>query len=173
MGYTPAQYEVARIYQVGGDLIEYYNSPFFVPDAKFEGGETPQTKKMLADALNKLGDTFYDGKNSLRKNESAAARCYRFAAELGQIDSAYSYGWCLRHGVGVHENDVESAKWLKIAADKGNSAAAYSYGLSCEEGSATGVKNKREAIYYYRMAAGAGHMEAAKRFVVLTKGAEN
>ena len=56
-----------------------------------------------------------------------------------------------------------------MAADKGNGNAAYSYGLCCEEGSATGVKNKREALYYYRLAAGSGHIEAAKRYLALTE----
>lgn len=172
MGYGGAQNEVARIYASGGDLAEYYNSPFFVPDARFEGGDTLIGKEPLADAMNKLGDTFYDGKGFLKKNDAAAARCYRYAAELGHTDGCYSYGWCLRHGVGVHENDVEAAKWLKTSADKGNSNAAYSYGLCCEEGAGTGVKNKREAIYYYRLAAGLGHADAAKRFLKLTKAEE-
>ena len=169
MGYGGAQNEIARIYASGGDLAEYYNSPFFVPDAKFEGGDTLIGKEPLADAMNKLGDTFFDGKGSLKKNDAAAARCYRYAAELGHVDGCYSLGWCLRHGVGVHENDVEAAKWLKMSADKGNLNAAYSYGLCCEEGAGTGVKNKREAIYYYRLAAGLGHADAAKRFMMLTK----
>ena len=172
MGYGGAQNEIARIYASGGDLAEYYNSPFFVPDAKFEGGDTLIGKGPLADAMNKLGDTFFDGKSSLKKNDEAAARCYRYAAELGHTDACYSYGWCLRHGVGVHENDAEAAKWLKMAADKGNSDAAYSYALCCEEGSGTGVKNKREAIYYYRMAAGLGHVDAARRFLKLSKAEE-
>ncbi len=168
MGYTPAQIEITRIYVSGGDLTVYYESPFFVPDSPIEGGDIPD-KKILGDAMNKLGDTFFDGKNSLKKNEEAAARCYRYAAEMGNIESAYSYGWCLRHGVGVRENDAEAVKWLKMAADKGNANAAYSYGLCCEEGSSTGIKNKREALYYYRMAAGAGHFEAAQRFVKLSE----
>ncbi len=169
MGYGGAQNEIARIYASGGDLAEYYNSPFFVPDAKFEGGDTLIGKGPLADAMNKLGDTFFDGKSSLKKNDEAAARCYRYAAELGHTDACYSYGWCLRHGVGVHENDAEAAKWLKMAADKGNAGAAYSYALCCEEGAGTGVKNKREAVYYYRMAAGLGHVDAARRFLKLSK----
>jgi TPR repeat protein len=168
MGYGGAQNEIARIYASGGDLAEYYNSPFFVPDARFEGTDTLIGKAPLADAMNKLGDTFFDGKSSLRKNDEAAARCYRYAAELGHADGCYSYGWCLRHGVGIHENNAEAAKWLKMAADKGNVNAAYSYGLCCEEGSGTGVTNKREAIFYYRMAAGNGHVDAARRFLKLS-----
>ena len=91
------------------------------------------------------------------------------AAELGHPDGAYSYGWCLRHGVGVHENDAEAVKWLKMAADKGHADAAYSYGLACEEGTSTGVKNKREALYYYRLAAGRGVREAAEHFAKLSE----
>ena len=93
---------------------------------------------------------------------------YKFSAELGMVDACYSYGWCLRHGVGVNENDAEAVKWLKIAADRGNSNAAYSYGLCCEEGAGTGIRNKREALYYYRAAAMSGHLEAAQRYMILS-----
>ena len=168
-GFVNAQTEIAKIHVSGGDLKAYYESPFSALDACFEDGETEPDRDTLSSALNKLGDSFHDGKNLLQKNEAAAARCYRFAAELGNVEASYSYGWCLRHGVGVRENDAEAAKWLKMAADKGNGNAAYSYGLCCEEGSATGVKNKREALYYYRLAAGTGHVEAAKRYLALTE----
>ena len=169
MGYNQAHNEIAKMHSAGGDLASYFEGPFFVPDSYVETSDSLYSKAMLGEAMNKLGDTFFEGK-TIRKNEAAAARCYRFAAELSNVDAAYSYGWCLRHGVGVHENDAEAVKWLKMAADKGNANAAYSYGLSCEEGSSTGVKNKREALYYYRMAAGAGHREAAERFLMLSEG---
>ncbi len=169
MGYTQAQNEITKIYISGGDLTSYYESPMFAPDSFMKGGELQPDKTKLGNAMNKLGDTFFDGKLSLKKNEGAAARCYRFAAELGDVDASYSYGWCLRHGVGVRENDHEAVKWLKMAADKGNPDAAYSYGLCCEEGAGTGIKNKREALYYYRMAGGSGHREAAQRFLKLSE----
>ena len=111
----------------------------------------------------------YYGKNILSKNRGFATSCYKIAAELGNVDACYSYGWCLRHGSGVTENDAEAVKWLKIAADKGNVNAAYSYALCCEDGSGTGVKNIREARSYYRKAASGGHVDAAKRFVLLSK----
>jgi len=168
MGYTPAHNEIAKIHSSGGDLPSYFEGPLFTPDGQVDSNDDIDDKNVLAEAMCKLGDTFFEGKN-LKKNEAAAARCYRFAAELGNMDAAYSYGWCLRHGVGVHENDYEAVKWLKMAADAGNSNAAYSYGLACEEGSSTGVKNKREALYYYRMAASAGHRDAAERFLRLSE----
>lgn len=168
-GFVPAQNEIAKLHVSGGDLKEYFEGPFFNAESRSDSAEATVEKSDLGIAMNKLGDSFFDGKNFLKKNQVSAARCYRFAAELGNIDAAYSYGWCLRHGAGVRENDGEAVKWLKMAADKGNSNAAYSYGLCCEEGAGTGVKNKREALYYYRSAASSGHSEAAQRYKILSE----
>lgn len=167
MGYAPAQEEITKIHVSGGDLRAYYEGT--ESEANKEHGTVNIGKDTLAAAMNKLGDSFFDGKNLLKKNEAVAARCYKFAAELGQTEACYSYGWCLRHGVGVRESDAEAIKWLKLAADRGNSNAAYSYGLCCEEGAGTGVKNKREALYYYRMAAAAGHSDAAQRYSIISE----
>ncbi len=168
MGYTPARKEITKIHLSGGDLRTYYESPFSLEDATFENGQTSPSAKDLAIAMYKLGDAFYDGKGLLKKNDVASINCYKVSAELGMVDACYSYGWCLRHGVGAEVNDVEAVKWLKLAADRGNSGAAYSYGLCCEEGAGTGVKNKREAMYYYRIAAASGNNDAAKRYIELS-----
>lgn len=153
-GSAEAQAEVSRIYASGGDLQAYFNSD------KQTDEPTPAA---IGDAMNKLGDTWYEGKPLLAKNDRAAVKCYRIAANLGNANAAYSLGWCLRHGVGAAVNDVEAAKWLKKAADLGNVHAAYSYGLCCEEGSGMELPNMREAATYYRKAAAAGHTEARKR----------
>lgn len=168
MGYDPARREITKIHISGGDLKTYYDSPFSSESALFDGGHKNPSGKDLAIAMYKLGDAFFDGKGLLKKNEEASARCYKFSAELGMVDACYSYGWCLRHGVGIDENDAEAVKWLKLAADRGNANAAYSYALSCEEGVGMGIKNKREAMYYYRIAAASGHTGAAKRYVALS-----
>ena len=168
-GHEGAQTEIAKIFVHGGDLKGYYESPFSLENAVSDNGESTITKETLGDAMNKLGDAYFDGKALVDKDKSAAVRCYKIAAELGHVDASYNYGWCLRHGAGIKENDVEAVKWLKGAADRGNVNAAYSYGLCCEEGSGTGIKNKREARSYYRKAASAGHAEAAKRYIALSE----
>ena len=160
---------LSKIYIHGGDLKGYYESPLSSPDACFENGSQIPDDKTLGEAMNKLGDAMYDGRGMVKKNEASAVRCYKIAAELGNADACYSYGWCLRHGVGVRENDAEAAKWLKISADKGNNNACYSYGLCCEEGAGTGIKNKREALSYYRKAAYSGHAEAMQRYILLSE----
>lgn len=155
-GSHEAQVEVARIYAEGGDLQAYFCSETHSdePDAV-----------AVANAMNKLGDAWYEGKPLISKNDRAAVKCYRVAAQMGQNDAAYSLGWCLRHGVGCKVDDFEAAKWLKLAADNGNAHAAYSYGLCCEEGSGMDHPNIREAATYYRKAAAAGHPEAKRRHI--------
>lgn len=167
-GHEDAEIEIAKIYIHQGDLKSYYESLISGNSASDED-DASSDKTVIASAMKKLGDSYYDGRASLAKNKTAAARCYKISAELGNADGAYSYGWCLRHGSGVVENDAEAAKWLKLSADKGNYNAAYSYALCCEEGSGSGIKNKREARSYYRKAASAGHIDAAKRYIALSK----
>ena len=169
MGHKGAETEISKIFVSGGDLKAYYESPFSREDAAFSNGNTEPDTETLSAAMNKLGDALFDGKGMVSKNQTAAVRCYKTAAELGHTDAAYSYGWCLRHGAGVRENDVEAVKWLRIAADKGNANAAYSYGLCCEEGAGTGIKNRRDALSYYRKAAASGHAEAANRYIALSE----
>ena len=163
IGYLPAQVQIVKMVRLYGDVKLPTNYEF---DENSEGIE----KSDIAHAMNKLGNAYFSGVAGIfKKDEAAAVRCFKIAAELGNINAAYSFGWCLRHGRGVVENNVEAAKWLKIAADKGNANAAYSYGLCCEEGCITGVKNRREALMYYKKAANAGHVEASKRYVQIVE----
>ena len=118
----------------------------------------------------KLGNAYFCGSyGGITKNLSLAVKCYKISADLDNVSAMYSYGWCLRHGKGIKEDNKEAAIWLKRAADRGNANAMYSYGLACEEGSATGIKNRREAIAYYRKAAILGHEDAAKRYSSIIK----
>ena len=169
MGHRGAQREVSKIFVFGGDLKGYYESPFSLEKATFSNGSRMPDDQTLSAAMNKLGDALFDGKGMVKKNEAAAARCYKKAAELGNVDACYSYGWCLRHGAGVKENDIKAIKWLKLAADRGNANACYSYGLCCEEGAGTGIKNKRDALSYYRKAAASGHAQAQQRYILLSE----
>lgn len=160
MGNADAIREITKLYK----FTQLINKPtsIFKKDAE-------EDDSFIAEAMNNLGNSFYYGKSYLKKDNSACARCYEISANMNNIDAMYNYGWCLRHGYGIHENDILAAKWLKKAADFGNANAAYSYGLCCEEGAGTGIKNKREAVSYYRKAAELGHRAAEERYYNLLR----
>ena len=80
MNYEPAQTEITKIYVHGGDLKQYYESDFSHENACFKNGDTHPDKNSLAIAMNKLGDTLFDGKGITKKNEVVAVRCYKLAA---------------------------------------------------------------------------------------------
>ena len=159
IGYYPAEVQIFKLLKLYGDIK--------LPSGyEFDESTDGITSSDIAFAMNKLGNCYFSGETgTFKKDETAAARCFKISAELGNSNAAYSYGWCLRHGRGVVENNVEAAKWLKMSADKGNANAAYSYGLCCEEGCVTGTKNRREALMYYKKAANAGHVDAGKRYI--------
>lgn len=158
---TKAKVEVTKLYNHGQNVKVFYSTDLYRT-------ESNPTDKTIAEAMNKLGDMYFDGKGLTEKDDSAALRCYRISAIMGNVTGKYNLGWCLRHGKGCKENPKEAAKWLKEAADAGNPHAAYSYGLCCEEGSSGSVKNIREALAYYRKAAVAGHTDATKRYELLS-----
>lgn len=160
MGNSDAIKEISKLYK----YTQLINKPtsIFKKDAEYDD-------IFIAEAMNNLGNSFYYGKSYLKKDNSACARCYEISANMNNLDAMYNYGWCLRHGYGIRENDILAAKWLKKAADLGNANAAYSYGLCCEEGAGTGIKNKREAVSYYRRAAEMGHRAAEERYYSLLR----
>lgn len=157
-GLEDAIVQISRIYSQFGD---FKINQSFNAESSADNSDTDNTDT----AMYKLGNAFFSGSPfGVSKNITLAVKCYKYAAESGNISAMYCYGWCLRHGKGVKEDNKVAALWLKRAADAGNANAMYSYGLCCEEGSATGIKNKREALTYYRKAAVAGHEDAAKRY---------
>lgn len=161
IGYLPAQIQISKLVSLYGDVK--------MPSGyEFDENDEGIGKSELSFAMNKLGNCYFSGVTGVfKKDEAAAVRCYKIAAELGNVSAMYSYGWCLRHGKGTVENNVEAARWLKMSADRGNANAAYSYGLCCEEGCVTGTKNRREALIYYKKAANAGHIDAGKRYLAI------
>ncbi len=156
-GEEHAQAEIAGLYANKFKVEEYFR------DRLYANRTTPSDEE-LAFAMNALGNEWYIGRGVLRTDEFAAVRCYRISARLGNNDSKYTLGWCLRYGKGTNKDVKEAVKLLKESADNGNINAAYSYALCCEEGAAEGYKDIHNAIIYYRKAHLAGHKEATKSY---------
>ena len=50
------------------------------------------------------------------------------AAEQGNSNSQYSYGWCYEMGKGVEQDDAKALKWFQKAAEQGQTDALYHLG---------------------------------------------
>ena len=107
-----------------------------------------------ASAYYNLGNYNYFGCGS-EKNLPEAARLFRIAAEMGDLDAQHNLGVCLERGEGVPRNPVEAFTWQKRAADAGHPEALCSVGVALLYG--LGVpEDKPAAIEYYRRAADQG-----------------
>lgn len=84
----------------------------------------------------------------LKKEEYAeAAKCYKKAALLGNIDSQFEYAVSVYQGEGCEADALESAFWHWIAAGNGNEKSMMNLGVFYREGS--GVKQSLSQMTYW------------------------
>lgn len=102
----------------------------------------------------------------LDRDEGAAVRCYRRAAEKDHAQAMFNLALSLRDGGG---GDVEEGfDWMRRAADTGDVRAQYNAGIARDPNHKPwGVpgrdmleKDGGEAVKFYRMAAEGGHSKA-------------
>ncbi|GAB6011177.1 tetratricopeptide repeat protein [Viscerimonas tarda] len=69
-------------------------------------------------ALCEKGDIYYDNHNYVE-----AVKCYRKAAEQGNIVAQHNLGDMYEKGDGVAKNYTEAVKWYRKAAEQGGASA--------------------------------------------------
>ncbi len=128
------------------------------------------TADMEANALNYLGECFFEGRG-ITRSRSSAVLCFREVAAMGKaiprgvavpvaiVWAQYSLGWCLLKGQGTPRREMEAVRWLSKAA-RSHPDACLLLGRCHEEGIGVDKTDLREAIKYYRRAAHMGNPEA-------------
>lgn len=111
-----------------------------------------------ADARFRLGRAFERGEGTAR-DEAAAVRWYRAAAEQGDLRAQYNLALCLLEARGTARDSVEGERWLARAAAQGNAEVAANYGGRLARGLGL-PKNPTAALPWLRQAAEAGVMRA-------------
>lgn len=84
-----------------------------------------------------------------------AAKCYRKAADQGELNAMNNLGLYYFTGKGVTQNMPEGVKWYQKAAEKGNALAQSSLGICYFNGHGI-AQNIQEAAKWYRKAADQG-----------------
>lgn len=103
------------------------------------------------------------GMGGQAKDQSAAVRHYRLAANAGHVDAMLRYGAALMTADGVPRDSKEGFKYVLKAADQGNMAAQFNVGDILFGGSINGIpKDIEKGKKYLKMAASQGHPNAKK-----------
>jgi len=113
-------------------------------------------KGLSAEAMAKKGKEAYDA-----KNDEAALRWFRKAADLGNAGAMMGMSWIHGNGRGVPVDDAEAMRWRRMAANHGNTDAMTSIGYRYQEGNGV-AQDFAEAMRWYKKAADLGDTGAMK-----------
>ncbi len=157
--------------------FSYAMKPTAIPTDLPEYVTAPVTELMRANALQYLGECFYEG-FGLPADAAAAVTCYRAVLAhdpksgpnptRSVVQATYSLGWCLVYGKGTAVNCQEGIRLL-TSVSRFHAGACYTLGVCHEEGRGVVTVDYREAVKFYRKAQRLGHPEAAVRVAALEK----
>ena len=107
----------------------------------------------VPEAINQLGISYRDGQLGLpRDSFKKAAKLFKRAVELGQVDAMYNLAWLYLEGDGIRQNTKKAIDLFRAAAERGHP------GAMCEIGNwylrASG--KIEDAVPYYEAAANLG-----------------
>lgn len=106
-----------------------------------------------------LGQLYYNGWGFDKDDDEEAARWTALAAEQGDAEAQFFYGFLFEMGSGVKEDIPSCLKWYELAAEQGHNEAKYRLGRLCFDGRIC-PKSKQKAEALWRSAAEAGYEEA-------------
>ncbi|EGB11607.1 hypothetical protein AURANDRAFT_21497, partial [Aureococcus anophagefferens] len=136
-GYTDAEHNLGCCYGTGaGTEVDLGKARFWFERAAAKGYE---------DAIENLA----------RLDARKAAKIYRRAAELGDVDAMVFLGEMYREGLGVKLDKKKAMKLYRTAADRGDAVAQSNLGDFLRR-----EKKLEEAFRYYALAADQGYTEA-------------
>ncbi|MGH6993604.1 MAG: SEL1-like repeat protein [Caulobacteraceae bacterium] len=115
LGYAPAEFYLARLYETGGDGISKDSA---------QARRWTQKAALAGDprAMHNLGLYEFQGSGG-PANAADAVQWFHRAAELGLEDSQYNLARLYEEGLGVPQNTAEAYKWYLIAARDGDPQA--------------------------------------------------
>jgi hypothetical protein len=109
----------------------------------------------VPEAITSLGNAYRHGKLGLVKSYKKAAKIYRRAVELGDVDAMAFLGEMYDVGLGVKLDKKKAERLFRTAADRGVAVAQNN--LACYLDS---EKKHEEAFRYYALSADQGYTDA-------------
>ncbi|EGB07814.1 hypothetical protein AURANDRAFT_27542, partial [Aureococcus anophagefferens] len=146
-GYAAGELNLGSCYGNGqGTEVDLGKARYWYARAAAKGHET---------AITFLGSAYRLGRFGLVKSDKKAAKIYRRAVELGDVDAMAHLGDLYRTGSGVKLDKKKAERLYRMAADRGVAIAQYNLarGLDAE-------KKFAEAFRYFALAANQGFTDA-------------
>ena len=143
---------LGKMYYYGG----YGMQPDFPMAFRYlkQGGNHPEIQYLL-------GTLYRDGKGTT-KDLPSAAKCFRIAAEKGNLSAGMEIGKMHYRGEGVKKDDLLAVRFLTPAAEKNHPGAALLLAEICSDEKSP-ARDEKRALQYFRLAAREGNADALYR----------
>jgi TPR repeat protein len=105
----------------------------------------------VPEAITHLGNAYSRGFYGLVKSDKKAAKIYRRAVELGNVEATVRLGVLYQNGSGVKLDKKKAERLFRTAADRGNAIAQFTLGAVLHS-----EKKHEEAFRYFALAADQG-----------------
>ncbi|EGB06459.1 hypothetical protein AURANDRAFT_29265 [Aureococcus anophagefferens] len=102
-----------------------------------------------------LGSAYHHGLYGLVKSAKKAAKIYRRAVELGNVEAMNNLGRLYETGSGVKLDKKKAERLYRTGADRGDAFAQCNLGLLLDD-----EQKHEEAFRYYALAADQGYTDA-------------
>jgi tetratricopeptide (TPR) repeat protein len=109
----------------------------------------------VPEAITHLGNMYRVGRLGLVKSDKKAAKIYRRAVELGDVDAMVFLGEMYKYGEGVKLDEKKAERLFRMAADRGDAVAQCNLGVVLDS-----EEKHEEAFRYYSLAADQGRTSA-------------
>ena len=106
----------------------------------------------VPEAIRFLGNAYRCGQYGLVKSDKKAAKIWKRAVELGDVDAMTHLGRLYVTGSGVKLDKKKAERLFRMAADRGNAVAQFNVGILLQA-----QEKHEEAFRYYALSADQGH----------------
>jgi TPR repeat protein len=109
----------------------------------------------VPEAITRLGSAYRHGLYGLVKSDKKAAKIWKRAVELGNVNAMNNLGTLYENGSGVKLDKKQAMKLYRAAADRGDAISQYNLGYLLDA-----EKKFDESFRYYALSADQGYTAA-------------
>jgi hypothetical protein len=109
----------------------------------------------VPEAITHLGDSYHEGWYGLVKSDKKAAKIWKRAVELGDVEAMVSLGELHQRGSAVKLDKKKAMQLYRMAADRGDAFGQNKVGILLDS-----EEKFEEAFRYYALAANQGYNHA-------------